>query len=56
MYIFRPYQKSSTIRHHTLHIDKKSGIVIRLNLHVATRLNQYKGFARKGEVDKSDVA
>ena len=25
-YIFRSYQKSSTIRDHTLHIDNKSGI------------------------------
>ena len=38
-YIFRSYQKSSTIRDHTLHIDNKSGIFIRLNLHVVlTRL------------------
>ena len=37
-YIFRSYQKSSTIRDHTLHIDNKSGIFIRLNLHVVLLL------------------
>ena len=37
-YIFRSYQKSSTIRDHTLHIDNKSGICIRLNLHVVLLL------------------
>ena len=37
-YIFRSYQKSSTIRDHTLNIDNKSGIFIRLNLHVVLLL------------------
>ena len=38
-YIFRSYQKSSTIRDHTLHIDNRSGIFfIRLNLHVVLLL------------------
>ena len=37
-YIFRSYQKNSTIRDHTLHIDNKSGIFIRLNLQVVLLL------------------
>ena len=37
-YIFRSYQKSSTIRDHTLHIDNRYGIFIRLNLHVVLLL------------------
>ena len=37
-YIFRSYQKSSTIRDHTLHIDNKSGIFYKAK---PTRGDQY---------------
>ena len=40
--LFRSYQRVAQLEITTLHIDNKSGIFfIRLNLHVATRLNQY---------------